>query len=61
MLGFIKRFFCKHDLTFVRNIYGDEIIMSGYKRSIWKCAKCGALVFKEDLQRDAHQQGGSNA
>lgn len=45
MIAFIKRLFCKHyKLTFVRNIYGDEIIAFGWKRSLWKCHHCGALV-----------------
>ncbi len=45
MIAFIKRLFCKHyKVTFVRNIYGDEIIAFGWKRSLWKCVKCGASV-----------------
>ena len=45
MIAFIKRLFCKHyKVTFVRNIYGDEIISFGHKRSLWRCDKCGALV-----------------
>ncbi len=45
MIAFIKRLFCKHyKVTFVRNIYGDEIIHFGWKRSLWKCVKCGACV-----------------
>lgn len=45
MIAFFKRLFCKHyKVTFVRNIYGDEIIERGWKRSLWKCVKCGASV-----------------
>lgn len=41
MIRFVKRLFCPHKkLDFVRNIYGDEIIEYGWKRSIWRCAKC---------------------
>lgn len=40
---------CKHDLTFVRNIYGDEIIWTGYKRSIRKCSKCGKYKYNNHL------------
>lgn len=48
-MNLIKRIFCKHDYHFYRNIYGDEIIYCGYKRSIWKCFKCGALKYKDEL------------
>ena len=44
MRNFIKRLFCRHTYLFVRNIYGDEIIERGWKRSLWKCVKCGASV-----------------
>lgn len=40
---------CNHDLIFVRNIHGDEIILTGYKRSVWKCSKCGKYKFKDHL------------
>ena len=54
MLKFIKSLFCKHaDAQFVRNIYGDEIISWGYKRSLWRCPKCGSLVAKDALQKEA--------
>jgi len=43
MLNWIKALFCQHDLIFVRNIYGDEIIACGYKRSLLKCRKCGKI------------------
>lgn len=50
MIAFLKRLFCKHyKVTFVRNIYGDEIISFGYKRSLWRCEKCGALVLGDYL------------
>lgn len=33
---FISRFFCKHDYLWERNVYGDEISMTGkFKRSWW--------------------------
>lgn len=49
-MGFFKKLFCGHSvLEFVRNIYGDEIIARGWKRSIWRCGKCGATVAKDDL------------
>ena len=45
----IKQLFCKHEYKFVRNIYGDEIIASGWKRSMWRCEKCGKFKGKEEL------------
>lgn len=54
MLKFIKGLLCRHtDAVFVRNIYGDEIIRWGYKRSIWRCNKCGNLHAKHGLQKEA--------
>lgn len=53
MLKLIKRLLCKHErLAFVRNLYGDQIIMVGYKRSEWKCQNCGAWVWKDRLHDD---------
>lgn len=51
MIKFLKRLFCRHPqgLTFVRNIYGDEIMQWGYNRSCWRCKKNGCLVGKPDL------------
>lgn len=40
---------CQHDLMFIKNIFGDEIIWSGYKRSIWKCTKCGKNKWNDKL------------
>jgi hypothetical protein len=37
---FLNRLLCKHDFEFVRNIYGDEIIAHGWKRSVWRCKTC---------------------
>lgn len=45
----LKSLFCTHDYEFVRNIYGDEIIASGWKRSMWCCKKCGKFIGKEEL------------
>lgn len=42
-MQFFRRLFCRHEFAFVRNIYGDEIIERGWKRSIWKCRKCGKI------------------
>ena len=46
----ISRFFCKHDYLWVRNVYGDEIYTTGkFKRSWWKCNKCGKWQSREQL------------
>lgn len=46
-----KRLFCKHaKQTFVRNIFGDEIIAYGWKRSVWKCEGCGKYVYHDSLK-----------
>lgn len=56
-----NRVVCGHRrTTFVRNIYGDEIIEYGWKRSIHKCDHCGKYVYgdmaaHEDLQRGQFQ------
>lgn len=50
MIQWIKRLICRHqDLVFVRNIYGDEIIHTGYKRSIWICDTCTKLILKDEI------------
>lgn len=41
--------FCKHldePLIFVQNITGDEANMAKGKRSIWKCPKCGKIIYR---------------
>lgn len=45
-MNWLKRLFCLHrgGLSFVRNIYGDEIYEWGFKRSLWRCKRCGAAV-----------------
>ena len=57
MTNFFKRLFCKHyKVVFVRNIWGDEIIEWGYKRSLWRCDKCGAIVPSEHLHNYEQDQ-----
>lgn len=48
-MRFLKRLFCRHDLEFVRNIYGDEINEWGWKRSIWRCKHCSKLIGRNEL------------
>ena len=48
-MNIIRRLFCKHNYEFVRNIYGDEIRLLGWKRSVWKCSKCGKIKLKDNL------------
>jgi len=52
-MNWVKMLFCRHrNLKFVRNIYGDEIVHSGgFKRSWWKCERCGAMKYKPELHR----------
>jgi hypothetical protein len=46
----ISWFFCKHNYRWVRNVYGDEIYMTGkWKRSWWKCNNCGRRKSSEHL------------
>lgn len=49
----------KHELVFIRNIYGDEIntltprefpIGKRY-RSEWQCSKCGKIKYKTYLNK----------
>ncbi len=44
----IHRLFCRHDYSWLRNIYGDEIIYTGFKRSVWKCSKCGKYKYRHE-------------
>ncbi len=46
---FYNSFFCKHDLIFDENIYGDQINNVGGHRSWWRCKKCGNYVTKPEL------------
>lgn len=48
-MSIFKRLFCKHDYQWVRNIYGDEIIYLGLKRSEWQCSKCGKIKLEKHL------------
>ncbi len=58
MRNLIKRLFCRHSdgVTFVRNIYGDEINTTGGKRSEWHCKRCDGLVLMDHLNTDAPQR-----
>ena len=48
-MNWVKRIFCSHRFEFTRNIYGDEIIERGWKRSIWKCSQCGKTEDRDAL------------
>lgn len=43
---------CKHQYKWIRNIYGDEIIRLGYKRSVWECNKCGKHQYRDKLYNE---------
>lgn len=57
MIKFIKRLFCKHNYKFVRNIYGDEVRYLGWKRSEWKCSKCGKIIYANHLKEYYEKYG----
>jgi hypothetical protein len=44
-----KKLFCKHLYEHVMNFYGDYIRLMGWKRSMWKCRKCGKVKFSYNL------------
>lgn len=44
---------CKHELEFVRNLYGDPVhYIYGWNRSEWRCKKCGNYKLKPDLVKN---------
>lgn len=47
----IRALFCDHEFVWVRNFYADEIILNGWKRSLWECRRCG-WVRAEDWLHD---------
>ena len=52
MPSFLKRVMCGfkgHWLEHLRNIHGDEINHRGGKRSVWRCANCGAVKLRDHL------------
>lgn len=55
-MNILRRMFCKHEWQFVCNIYGDEIIRVGYKRSVWQCSKCGKLRYRNKLHREGDSE-----
>lgn len=48
--SFIKRLFCNHFYQHIRNIYGDEIIEYGWKRSIWECYHCNKIQYRDSIK-----------
>jgi hypothetical protein len=55
---FIKRVMCGmkgHWLVHVRNIHGDEINYRGGKRSVWRCANCGAMKLRDHLHYETKE------
>ncbi len=52
MKKLLKQLFCKHrHTTFLRNIYGDEIIHTNYARSIGICDNCGKKIYYDSLYK----------
>ena len=56
-MNWIKRLFCAHRYEWIRNIYGDEINLSGGKRSLWGCAECGKVQARDALHEDGDLRG----
>ena len=56
-MSWLKRFFCAHHYEWMRNIYGDEINLSGGKRSLWGCTACGKVQARDDLHDDGDLRG----
>lgn len=52
-MKWFRNLFCRHEWRFIRNVYGDEIIYSGYKRSIWRCYKCQKHTYKDELHKES--------
>ena len=48
-MNWIKQLFCAHNFAFVRNVCGDEIMLLGCKRSVWRCTKCSKLEDRDML------------
>lgn len=44
-IDFMRSLFCNHSYEFKRNIHGDEIVFSGYMRSVSVCTKCGKVRY----------------
>lgn len=43
------RLWCKHDFEHLRNLYGDQVWMAGYKRSLWMCRHCDKVEARDEL------------
>jgi hypothetical protein len=56
-MNWLKRIFCAHSYTFVRNVYGDEINLLGGKRSVWRCTKCSNVQDRDDPHDDGDLRG----
>jgi hypothetical protein len=56
-MNWLKRFFCAHRYEWMRNIYGDEINISGGKRSLWGCVECGKVQARDGLHDDGDLRG----
>jgi hypothetical protein len=55
-MNLLTGIFCRHSYEFVRNLYGDQIIEWGYKRSVWRCNKCGKLRGHDKLHDEGSQK-----
>lgn len=46
-MPWFKRLFCKHKFAWIRNIYGDEILLAD-ARSVWRCMHCGKCQWRHE-------------
>jgi hypothetical protein len=55
--SFFKRLLCRHSggISFVRNVYGDEILERDGKRSLWCCKRCGSVFAMDALNKEPGQ------
>ena len=57
-MSWLQSLFCKHNWQWSRNIYGDEIISAGWKRSWWYCCKCGKTSLRTALHPEPQPSSG---
>jgi len=59
-VNFLRQLLCgllHNEWKFIRNIYGDEIIAAGWRRSIWRCQRCGKHKYEKELHTTGEISG----
>ena len=49
LFDFIRSLLCRHHWMPWANLYGDQIRDWGWKRSVWRCSKCGRIQARDAL------------